>query len=56
MDQVSLKDIYNAISSLREEISGKYVTKDEFAPIKALVYGLVAVIMSFVVGKLLNLI
>lgn len=33
-NNVTLKDIYEAINDLRNEISAKYVTKEEFEPVK----------------------
>jgi hypothetical protein len=56
MDKVTLKDIYDAVSDLRNEIGGKYVTKEEFAPVKAIVYGLVSLILISVVGALITLV
>lgn len=43
--KVSLKDIYDSVQELRHEIQENYVTKDEFTPVKSLVYGLVTLIL-----------
>lgn len=53
--KVTLKDVYDAISALRTEIKEIYVTKDEFAPVRNVVYGLVALILASVIGALLTL-
>ena len=50
------KDIYEAINELRSEISSTYVTKDSFEPVKRLVYGLVAVILTAVIVSLLGVV
>lgn len=56
MDKVTLKDVYDAVSDLRNEINSKYVTKEEFAPVKAIVYGLVSLILTSVVVALIALV
>lgn len=52
MDNISLKDIYNAINDFREEARGTYATKEEVAPIKATVYGLVSLLLTAVIVSL----
>lgn len=52
-ENVSLKDIYQAIQDFRDEVKDSYVTKDEFQPVKAIAYGLVTLILTGVVGALL---
>ena len=54
-DNVTLKDIYQAINDLREEMGQKYVTKDEFWPVKAIVYGGAGLVLMGVATILLTL-
>jgi hypothetical protein len=51
---ISLHDIYNAINDFREEVRGTYVTKDEFAPIKLIVFGLVGSVLITVLGAVIT--
>lgn len=44
------------IAEIKETVAHGYVTKDEFEPIKRLVYGLVGLILVGVVGALLSLV
>lgn len=44
-DRVTLRDIYQAISDLRDEIGDNYVTKQEFWPVKTIVYTGAAIIL-----------
>lgn len=44
------------LSSIDTKVGSHYVTKEEFAPIKNLVYGLVALMLIAVVGALLSLV
>lgn len=53
-EKITLKDVYDAINGLRAEIATNYVTKAEFAPVRAVAYGLVAVIVLAVVGAMLT--
>jgi hypothetical protein len=55
-DSVTLKDIYDAINSLREEISENYVTKQEFWPVKSIVYGGAGIVLTAVLSAILVLI
>jgi hypothetical protein len=61
--KVSLAVITNDLQYLKQEIrdikdsvTGSYVTKEEFSPVKKIVYGLVSVILLAVGGALINLI
>lgn len=56
VDKVSIKDVYDAVNSLREDISQNYVTKDAFEPVRNVVYGLVGLILISVVGALIALV
>lgn len=47
-NDLGLRDIYNAIQDFREEVRGTYVTKEEFKPIKAVVFGMAgSVLLAF---------
>ena len=45
-DKITIKDIYDLIGEFRKEMQEAYVTKAEFLPVKAIVYGLVALLLS----------
>lgn len=51
--EVSIKYIQRDIAEIKEKLADKYVTKDEFDPVKRLVYGLVGLILVAVIGALL---
>lgn len=55
-DKVTLRDIYEAVNGLREDIADKYVTKDAFEPVRNIVYGLVAVVLITVAGAIVALV
>lgn len=52
-DVTYIKEKLNAID---EKVSTHYVSKEEFEPIKKIVYGLVSLILIAVVGALLALV
>lgn len=45
--------IKEAIDKIERKIDNKYVTKDEFAPVRMVVYGLVGLILVTVVGAVI---
>lgn len=51
--KVTIKDVYELINDLREDIGKNYVSKTEFWPVKTLVYGFVALMMTAVVGAII---
>lgn len=62
-DQVKLAVIQNDLTYIKEKlnavdnkVSSHYVSKDEFEPIKKIVYGLVSLILVAVVGALVALV
>lgn len=62
-DQVKLAVIQNDLTYIKEKlnavdnkVSSHYVSKDEFEPIKKIVYGLVSLILIAVVGALVALV
>jgi ABC-type phosphate transport system permease subunit len=50
---VTIKDVYESVECLRHEIAKNYVTKDEFAPVKSIAYGLMAIIATTVFAAIL---
>jgi len=44
------------LKNLEDLIAGHYVTKDEFEPIKKVVYGLISVILLAVIGAIMALV
>lgn len=62
-DNIKLAVMANDISYIKEKlnsvdqkVSSHYVSKEEFEPIKRLVYGLVALILVAVVGSVVGLV
>lgn len=54
--EVTNKDIYDAINDFRNEVKCSYVTNDRFNPVEKLVYGLVGIVMVAVFGALVALV
>jgi hypothetical protein len=44
------------VAEIKTKLEGHYVTKDEFEPVKKIVYGLVSVVLLAVVGALVALV
>lgn len=53
---VSIGYIQRDISQINQKLDHNYVTKEEFAPVKTLVYGMVGLILTAVVGALITLV
>ena len=51
-----IKYVVKSIDSLNNKVDHNYVTKDQFEPVKKVVYGLVALILVAVVGALMALV
>ena len=51
-----IKHIRDGIDEIKDELKTKYVTKEEFNPVKKIVYGAVAFILVGVMGGLLALV
>lgn len=45
-NKVTLRDVYQLIKELRTDIEVHYVTKNEFKPVRTVVYGMVGLILS----------
>ena len=54
--QTDIAYIKISVTALSNKIDDHYVTKDEFDPIKKLVYGLVSLILIAVVGAIVALV
>lgn len=51
-----LDNVIEKLNSVDDKVSQHYVSKEEFDPIKKIVYGLVSLILIAVVGALLALV
>jgi thiosulfate reductase cytochrome b subunit len=51
-----ISSIQDDVREIKTRIDHNYVTKEEFDPIKKLVYGMVALILTAVVGALIALV
>ena len=49
-------DIKSDVTEIKTKLDSRYVSKDEFEPIKKLVYGVVGLILTTVIGALLALV
>ena len=47
----AMADMKQDISDLKNELEGRYVTKESFEPIQKLIYGLVGVILIAVIDR-----
>jgi len=58
IDQVlqELKNIRYDMNQRREEVENRFVTKDEFKPVKKLTYGAAGLILSLVITALIYLV
>jgi thiosulfate reductase cytochrome b subunit len=54
--QEQIVGIKDTVERIEQKLENKYVSKEEFAPIKRLVYGCVSIILSSVVLALVALI
>lgn len=54
--QTDLNHIKNDVTEVKTKLEENYVTHTEFTPVKNVVYGLVAVILTTVVGALVTLV
>lgn len=51
-----LQYIKQDISEIKAMLDSKYITKDQFAPVKMVTYGLVSVVLLSVVGGLMTVV
>ena len=51
--RVTIKDVYEAVSDLRDEVRDTYVTKSEFGPVRAIAFGIVGMASVTILGALL---
>ena len=52
-NRVTIKDVYNLVEGLRDEVREVYVTKGEFLPVKMIAYGIVGTASAAVLTALL---
>ncbi len=53
---VTLEYIKRDIAEIKEKLDQKYVSKEEFEPIKRIVYGLVGIVLTGVVVSIINVV
>lgn len=51
-----IRQLRQDVTDIKNKLYADYVTKDEFDPIKKLVYGVVAIVLTGVMGALLALV
>lgn len=54
--EVKIDYIIDRVKDIEQKLEMKYVSQDEFKPVKSIVFGMVALILTSVVGALLTLI
>lgn len=54
--QSDVQDIKDSLRDLKTAVEEKFVTKGEFSPVKSVVYGLVALILTAVVTAVIYLV
>lgn len=54
--EVKIDYIIDRVKDIEQKLEMKYVSQDEFKPVKAIAFGMVALILTSVVGALLTLI
>lgn len=48
--------IQEDVREIKHQLEGNYVTKDQFEPIRKIVYGMVSVVLLAVIGALVTLV
>ena len=48
--------IESNVRDIKEALQEKYVTQDQFEPIKRIVYGMVAIVLTGVIGAIIGLV
>ncbi len=51
-----VRSIDETVRDIKKKIESDYVTQDQFNPVKSIVYGLVGLLLTSVVGALLGLV
>lgn len=51
-----LTEVKGEVKEVKESLEAKYVTQTEFDPVKKIVYGIVGLILTAVVGALVSLV
>ncbi len=52
-NNVTIRDVYKLVETLRKEVKNTYVTRSEFLPVKAVAYGIVSIVSIAVATALL---
>ena len=52
----AMDDIKKIVDDIKKNIEDQYITKAEFAPVKQIVYGIVGLIITAVIGALLGIV
>lgn len=55
-DKVTLKDVYEIVARLEEKMEKFYVTKDEFWPVRTIVYGGAGIVLLGVFTLIVSLV
>ena len=51
-----VENIESKVINIEQKLEGHYVTKEEFDPVKKIVYGLVSIVLVAVIGAILALV
>lgn len=51
-----IKSVADKLDAYMKHVSDRYVTKEEFLPVKSIVYGLVGVILTAFIGSIIILV
>lgn len=54
--EVKIDYIIERVKDIEEKLEKKYVSQEEFKPVKSIVYGMVTLILTAVVGALIALV
>ena len=52
-DKVTIREVYDLLHDFREEVRETYVTRNEFMPVKSIVYGMVGLALAGIFTALL---
>ena len=53
-NKVTIRDVYEQVGNLRDEIKNNYVSKSEFLPVKTIAYGIIGMAATAVLAALLR--
>ena len=52
--KVTLRDVYELVGNLRDEMQSNYVSKSEFLPVKAIAYGIIGMAATAVLASVIS--